>query len=60
MTHLGDRLAGQLEMAPNDDRVEIIAHLRRQRAQAVARRAADLYLITIIDHTLKHHTRSNP
>jgi len=60
VSHLGDHLACRLEVAPDDDHAEMIAHLHRQRAQAVARRAADLYLINLIDHTLTQHTRSTP
>lgn len=60
MNHLGDRLAAVLEVTPADDRAEMLAHLRRQRDHAIARRAADLALIHLIDMTIATHERTHP
>ena len=60
MTHLGDRLAAVLKVAPTDDVAVMLDHLRCQRAHAVARRAADLALIHLIDHTIHTHERTHP
>jgi hypothetical protein len=60
MTHLGHLLAAGLKAAAAENRAEMLANLSQQRAHAVARRAADLALICLIDKTITTYERNHP
>ena len=52
-------LATVIDATDDDHRAAMVNHLRDQRRHAIARRAADLALINLIDQTIHLHERSN-